>query len=153
MAYFLKKLLFSCQHSSPIDDDWKGEVHLVKVISVYDGDTLTVALIRNGKYIKQKVRMNGYDTPEIKPSLSKPNREKEIEMAKKARSDFISQHQEYMWLFCDGRDKYGRILGRLYRSTCMGGMENISINDWMIRNSHAYPYDGGTKKEWVEIQL
>jgi endonuclease YncB( thermonuclease family) len=120
MSYFLKKLLFSCHRSAPIEDDWKGEVHLVKVVSVYDGDTLTVSLIRNGKFIKQKVRMNGYDTPEIKPPLSKPEREKEIEKAKKAREDFISQHQEYMWLFCDGRDKYGRILGRLHRvSSCI----------------------------------
>lgn len=147
MSYIWNRLQFFCK-KEPIEDNWKGEVYLVKVLSVYDGDTLTLLLKRNGKWISQNVRMTGYDTPEIKPLKSKENREQEIEKAKKAREDFLSRHTEYMWLVCDGREKYGRILGRLYRTTFCGGMEKESINDWMIHNSFATPYTGGKKEEW-----
>lgn len=148
MSYLWSRLLFCFRRQEPTEDDWKGEKFLVKVFSVYDGDTLTLLLKRRGKWITQKVRMTGYDTPEMKPLKSKENREEEIEKAKKARQDFISRHTEYMWLVCDGREKYGRILGRLYRTTWWGKQEKESINDWMIKNSFATPYNGGKKEEW-----
>ncbi len=91
MNYIWSRLSFFCRRSEPVEDNWKGEVYLVKVLSVYDGDTLTVILKRGGKWISQKVRMTGYDTPEIKPLKSKENREQEIEKAKKARED-LSQY-------------------------------------------------------------
>jgi endonuclease YncB( thermonuclease family) len=129
-------------------DDWKGEEHLVQVESVYDGDTITVVLVRHGQHIRQKVRLVGYDTPEMKPSLTQENREQEKEMALKAREDLKTQLQSYMWMVCEGREKFGRILGKLYRVGCNGAREQSSVNEWMIANSHAYVYAGGTKKNW-----
>ena len=56
-----------------------------KVIKVYDGDTLWVAIDIHLKIYKFKVRMLGYDSPEMKPRLNLPKREEEIVAAKKAK--------------------------------------------------------------------
>jgi endonuclease YncB( thermonuclease family) len=147
LVYLWKRFMFCCR-PKPVVDDWKGERHLVKIASVYDGDTITVSLVRHGRHLVQKVRLTGYDTPEMKPLMSDPNRDKEKSMAYKAREDLLTQMQEYMWLVCDGREKFGRILGTLYRTSMCGSMEKTSVNEWMLKNSFAYAYEGGTKATW-----
>lgn len=155
LLYLWKKIRLMCA-PKPVEDNWSKEVHLAKVISVYDGDTITVSLIRNGCHVLQKVRLSGYDTPEMKPPLAQANRDNEIKMAKRAREDLISRIGAdrdtgaggYVWMVCDGREKYGRILGTIHRVTFWGGRETPSINEWMIKNSLATPYSGGTKKKW-----
>ena len=59
--------------------------YLVKVVDVYDGDTITVILINKCGYEKHKLRMYGYDSPEIKPLKNKKNRDTEIKNALKAK--------------------------------------------------------------------
>ena len=41
-----------------------------KVVDVYDGDTITVSIINNCTIQKHKLRMLGYDSPEMKPRLN-----------------------------------------------------------------------------------
>ena len=53
-----------------------------KVVSVYDGDTFTACFKYRGQIIKYRFRTFGYDSPEMKPLKSKPNREEE-----KAKAD------------------------------------------------------------------
>ena len=150
--------LFSKCHNPPLDkdlreDNWKNEWHLIQVIDVYDGDTCTVRVRRNGVWCRQKVRMMGYDTPEMKPPKNQPNREKEIELAKKAREVFIKQTRGPIWMYCHGREKYGRILATFHKKTTFG-KESWSVNDWMVSNGYGKPYDGGTKdREWSEISF
>jgi endonuclease YncB( thermonuclease family) len=47
---------------------------------------------------------------------------------------------------CGEFDKYGRLLVEIYENNG----ELFSINNWLIENNYAKPYDGGTKEEWFK---
>ena len=119
-----------------------------KILSIYDGDSITIGCKVWGRYFKLKVRMFGYDSPEMKPLLNKPHREKEIQKAKEAKLFLQNQcnNKKLLIEFLEF-DKYGRALGKLYivdRRFCQKRL--ISINKLMIDNNHGYEYYGGTKK-------
>lgn len=107
-----------------------------KVVKIYDGDTLHVAALINGKPYRFTIRMYGYDSPELK---TKDPEEKKA--AIKARDVLAAR--------IDGRivkvnihpikEKYGRVLADL-------SDENGQINSWMIEQGHGKPYFGGTKE-------
>ena len=125
----------------------KDRVFSVKVVKVYDGDTIWIALPLNGRICRMKVRLMGVDTPELKPPKSKKNREKEIKKAKAAR-DFLSEMimDKIITIECGGWDKYGRLLGTLFikkRKYCTN--YKININQLLIDKKHGVPYFGGTK--------
>jgi len=142
--------------------DLKGNTYYVKVVEVYDGDTCYIVMRFNKKFLKFKVRALGYDSPEMKPLKSDPNRDKIIKMAYKSRDFFISKltninnyqdlskkevnnllkkNTKIIKMKCHGFDKYGRLLGEFFE-------DNISINQEMINKSYGIPYDGGTKKSF-----
>ena len=52
-----------------------GKKITAKVVDIYDGDTITVVFRDGGRLIKHRVRLIGYDSPEMKPLLSHPNRQ------------------------------------------------------------------------------
>ena len=68
---------------------FEGKRFKAKPCNIYDGDTFSILFLYNGILMKYRCRCLGYDTPEMKPSLKNPNREKEKEMAKKAKERFI----------------------------------------------------------------
>lgn len=111
----------------------------VRVVDVYDGDTCKVLMNYRGKIDLWTVRMNGYDSPEIKPLKSHPNREKEKEAAKKSRQALMTHFTNHIFIKILGFDKYGRLLVDAYNGT-------IHINQWMIDNGYGYEYNGGKKK-------
>jgi micrococcal nuclease len=105
-----------------------------QVIKVYDGDSITIAAylpIENSPLFRFSVRLNGIDTPEIK---GKNDDEKAA--AKEALSNLIL-HKEII-LKNVGTEKYGRILADVY-------LDDLCINDWLIKEQYAVKYDGGTK--------
>ena len=131
-----------------------------RVVSLYDGDTLTVALnVFTGVY-KFSVRMNGIDTCEMK---SKNDKNKEL--AKNARSRLLSLITEkdisetstwndrrkinnilnkgmyFVWVECLDFDKYGRLLANIYPDE--NSTENFS--QVLIKDKLAYEYKGDTK--------
>tara|TARA_Y100000389_G_scaffold27418_1_gene23521 strand:- start:2938 stop:3390 length:453 start_codon:yes stop_codon:yes gene_type:complete len=111
-----------------------------KPVHIYDGDTIHVIIILNNKPCKWKVRMLGYDSPEMKPLKSKENREDEIKRAKEARDALKSLiFNKVVEIEFGEFDKYGRPLGTICAN-------KININEWMIKNNHGYPYNGGTKR-------
>ncbi len=114
---------------------------------VYDGDTFSLIFEFNNNIIKYKCRCIGYDTAEMKPKLNVPNREKEIELAHKAKARFIellSKHpSKLVKVDCLNFDKYGRILVNVSNM-----VDTKSINEIMIEEGHGKPYSGGTKEEW-----
>ena len=116
-----------------------------KVVGCYDGDTCTIVIKLNNKRIKYKVRMEGYDTPEMRPPLSQENRDSEIDAAKMAKSRFlelIGGTNSIIWIECGNFDKYGRLLIYAYPT---GKKTGPTINTIMVKEGHAYAYDGGTK--------
>ena len=120
----------------------KGKRMKCKPVHVYDGDTIHVIIMMNDKPCKWRVRMLGYDSPEMKPPLAQENREDEIRAAKEARdtlSDWILN--KIVDIDFGDFDKYGRPLGTLY-------INGINVNEWMVDNRYGVPYHGGTKNKY-----
>lgn len=162
---FLWNLFCKPFHPEPKDiksDNWEEEWHNATVISCYDGDTITVKLCRNGVWIIQKIRMMGYDSPEMKPSKNKVNRDEEIKHAKIAKEKLEEKIlNKRVILHCVGREKFGRILAYVHLPTLFSyekksvnqnkfGCTELhgSVNEWMMENGYGVSYEGGTKKEW-----
>ena len=60
-----------------------------KIVEMYDGDTCKIILIINNQLQKINCRLLGLDTPEMKPVLTKINREEEIINAHKCRNRLL----------------------------------------------------------------
>lgn len=117
----------------------KGMKMKGRVCHIYDGDTIHVIVVLNGKPVKFRVRMQGYDSPEMKPPLNQENRELEKEAAlraKKALSDFI--FDQIVDIEFGEFDKYGRPLAIIFH-------QNQNVNQYMIQKGYGYEYNGGTK--------
>ena len=129
----------------------KNKFKLCKVVDVYDGDTCKVVFSLKGEIYRWNVRLEGYDTPELRPSKSKENRDEEIASAKRARdylSKLVMNEAQLVYIKCGEFDKYGRLLGTLF----LNEKDTKSVNQIMIDNGHGYKYDGGTKKKFNEIK-
>ena len=114
-----------------------------KVIKVYDGDTITIASklpYDNSPVYRFSVRLLGIDSPEIK---SKTSTEKQLALTSRdALSNIIMD--KIIRLKNVSTEKYGRVLADVY-------LDDLHINQWMLDNHYAIPYDGGTKhrpQEW-----
>jgi len=116
--------------------------------NIYDGDTLSIIFMHDGKPIKYRCQTLGYDSPEMKPLLVNPKRKTEIMLAIKARDRFatlLTMHDTKMvFVRCHKFDKYGRLLVELWND-----VDGESINKIMIKEGHGKPYDGGKKPLWV----
>tara|TARA_B110000091_G_scaffold49715_1_gene54793 strand:+ start:10074 stop:10571 length:498 start_codon:yes stop_codon:yes gene_type:complete len=142
------------QYNEPLDKEmiiiqWKDtEAFLPKitqgvVIKVYDGDTITIASTlpksTDKTLYRFSVRLNGIDTPEMKGSS-----EKEKELAKKAQvalSELLLHKNVRLEHLSN--EKYGRLLADIY-------IDNIHVNQWMIKENYAVLYSGGKKEhKWV----
>ena len=109
----------------------------VDVISVYDGDTITVNvdLGFSMSLNKLKIRLTGVDTAEMK-STDEALKKKAV-----AARDFIREQilNKRVLLECYGQDKYGRWLGKIFAP------DGSCLNEELIKKGFAYAYDGGTK--------
>lgn len=123
---------------------WEGKQFKSKPCNIYDGDTLSMCWIDNGRIIKYRFRCLGYDSPEMRPLKSLPNRDEEIRKAKlaKERLTELVTKMPYVTIHCGKFDKYGRILANIYN-----GVDEKSVNDIMVEEGHGYEYFGGTKKQ------
>lgn len=113
-----------------------------KVMSVYDGDTITVAMDLGGGYVAVKCRMRGYDSPEMKPPKDAQGRDETKRRAVEARDflvDLLGGELSVHEFHSTGREKYGRLL-----VDCQIGGRWVS--ETMIERGHGYRYDGGTKR-------
>lgn len=124
-----------------VEFSFEGQFKEAKVLSVYDGDTITVAFPFGGKMFKWNCRLIGVDTPELRTRNLK-----EKEFGYKVR-DFLREKilGKIVKLSCKDFDKYGRLLVEVYDSDTTD-----SINNWLIDNGYAFAYDGGTKQKWFE---
>ena len=140
----LESQLNKCDNKTPLFS-LEGKIKLCKVVNVYDGDTCKVVFRLNDTIHRWNIRMTGYDTPEMRPSRSKPNRDEEIKAAKEARDylkSLVMKENQLVYIKCGEFDKYGRLLGELF----INKNDLISVNRMMIDAKHGYVYNGGTKK-------
>ena len=148
----------SLENSSPFG--MHGLQTVARVLDVYDGDTVTLAVPFLGKVFACACRIKGIDTPEMK---SRDPAEKARARAARARlllyccgetvgdsadwprervRSFLKDHCTFAWILCYEPDKYGRVLIDLYNDP---ERAQSSASEVMLREGHAYAYDGGTK--------
>ena len=123
---------------------------VVKINRVVDGDTIDVTIDLGFDLTKkERVRIAGVDTPEKRTrnkeekvlGIDATNWMKEKLNAAIKGDDELTIRTELV----GGMGKYGRLLGWLYI-----GEGDVSLNEEMIGEGYAWPYDGGTKKKDFE---
>ena len=95
---------------------WQG-----KVISVYDGDTITVSTVDNQKV---KIRLYGIDAPELKKQPYGAASRNYLQRL------ILNKYVEVTDL---GKDMYSRTLAKIY-------LKNEYINLKMVQNGYAWHY-------------
>lgn len=118
----------------------RGMKKYVKVIDVYDGDTMTVSFIFRGKIYQTKVRLYGVDTPELRPRLNVQDRKKEIAKANIAK-DFVRekcQNRIVLAEFIDKKEKFGRHLANIF-------VDDDNLSQLLIQKGLGKEYYGGKK--------
>lgn len=113
-----------------------------KVIKVYDGDTITIGTIINNRNYQFQIRLNRLDTPELK---TKNGIEKKAAIY--VRDKLIEKIlYQIVNIKIIKYDKYGRLLSEIY-------FNNENINDWLLNNKYAVPYNGDTKSinDWSHL--
>ncbi|MNZ13301.1 hypothetical protein D3C78_301970 [compost metagenome] len=119
------------------------------VVSVYDGDTLTVKIDMLPDVFGRdiSVRIRAIDTPEIRSECgTKDQRAKETMMAKQVRDYLVGKiaQSKRVTLSDLDRDKYFRLLATV-------SLDGVSVADDLIAQGMAVPYDGGTKVGWCQL--
>ena len=113
-----------------------------KVVKVYDGDTITIASKlpnSNLPFYRFSVRLRNIDSPEIK-GITEEEKTLAIE-ARDALHNLI--FGKIIVLKNLGTEKYGRVLADIY-------LEELHINNWMLENNYAVPYNGKKKVRPIE---
>ena len=123
---------------------------VVEINRVVDGDTIDVTIdLGFDLFKKERVRVAGVDTPEKRTrdleekelGIDATNWLKEKLEGALAGDDDLIIRTELVGGVC----KYGRLLGWLYIGT-----DELSLNERMITEGFAWPYDGGTKQKNFE---
>jgi len=152
-----------------------GQTIIGRVVETYDADTCKIVLPVMGSFFKFICRLNGIDTPEMKPRKDKPNRDNEIIWAKKARAELLrlicqspqstvfdnlyikkeeiinelQNNKNLVTVKCLEFDKYGRLLVELFpvavESSSSSSSSSKSFNQILIDKNLAISYDGGKK--------
>jgi len=123
---------------------------VTKINRVIDGDTIDVTLDLGFSLTKkERVRIAGVDTPE-KRTRNLEEKELGIDATnwlKDKIKDTLTGDDELTIRteLVGGVGKYGRLLGWLYV-----GDDDYSLNEQMITEGYAWPYDGGTKQKNFE---
>lgn len=126
--------------------DLRSQTIPARVLSVYDGDTITIGFKFRGRYWKSSLRIYGIDTPELKP-IRRGRTEESILEEKKAAGkarDYLSGRilgKLITVKFNKSNDKYGRLLGEVFL-----GKENLA--ETMKGLGYGYEYGGGGKREF-----
>ena len=126
---------------------------MTEIKRVLDGDTIDVIIDLGFDLAKtERVRIAGVDTPEKRTRNLEEKAlgidatewlKDKLESAIDGDDDLVIRTE-----LVGGVGKYGRLLGWLYI-----GDATVSINEEMIGEGYAWPYDGGTKqKDFEELR-
>ena len=115
-------------------------IYISKVVSIYDADTFRIQINEWPNIVGDSipVRLLGVDAPEMRGKC-------QIEKirARAARQFTVSNlgKAKQIELRNVRRGKYFRLLAEVY-------VDGYSLAELLIRQGHARPYDGGTRKGW-----
>jgi len=142
---------------APPKRTFKGVKKYVSLYNVYDGDTIEI-ITKLDMFEKNKcymLRLKGFDSLELKPKKTLENRKVFIEYAEKIRDILINLLTPILYVEFEGEDKYGRLLGTVYNTKvynfCIYRYKSpyLNINEWILNNKLALPYNGATKTEYT----
>jgi len=116
------------------------DVTRCRVVSVYDGDTITVAARegRRGMPRLFKVRLAGIDAPEIRGG-SGAEKQAAIEARDFLRGNLLNK---CVTLSDVKLEKYGRLLATVSH-------KGNDVSQMLLNRGYAVPYDGGTKPQFA----
>ncbi len=113
---------------SHLKNDAPSELgYVVKVLSNYDGDTITVH-IPNHKPWKERVRLIGIDTPERDQGKWGSKTRLFTKYATRGRRVYLERDVQ-------ARDKYKRLLAYVWIETERGSL--VMLNEWLLREGLA----------------
>jgi endonuclease YncB( thermonuclease family) len=128
-----------------------------RICHIYDGDTVHIVFLYEGKPIRIVARLFGIDTPELTDKVNHiaalKARNRLIQLltdisidindsrSSKTRdfNNLISGNNKIVDVEFKGKDKYGREL-------CMFYDQGININNKLLEEGYCYSYFGGTRK-------
>ena len=128
---------------------------ICRVIDVYDGDTITVAVDSGHVPLIYKLRLIDIDAPERKPRLNKPSRDLE-KLAANLVTEWLKQFilGRIVMIHFKGEDKYGRRLGYVHSyDDSMTFLSVKSINQELLDKRYAKKYSGATKESFNDYEL
>jgi endonuclease YncB( thermonuclease family) len=89
-------------------EDFVPNFATARLVSVYDGDTITVATWEGTRWCKFKVRIYGIDCPEMR--TKNPAEQKKAEEAKRLVETALTRASSTLHFAFRGMDKYGRYM-------------------------------------------
>lgn len=136
-------VLFLLLLSTPLHADnriYEKQVIIDKVTSIYDADTFRADIKGWPDIVGKRVpiRVLGVDAPEIR---GKCEIEKKKARAAKQYTVAKLRAAKRVELRNIQRGKYFRLLADVY-------VDNQNLAKLLIKDGHARPYDGGTRKGW-----
>ena len=138
---FAMLVLFTTIVHAKTDEVLKGPVW-AQVIDIYDGDTIVVeANVWPGHRVQTAVRLNGYDTPELKARC-----DKESEMAKRAKV-FVQDNLKDKQVMLENIH-FGKYAGRVVADIKLP--DGQSLGDMLYGQKLAAVYSGGKRKDWCK---
>lgn len=116
-----------------------------KVKRIVDGDTLDAYIdLGFDVWVVKRIRLMGIDTPE---SRTRDKVEKRYGKGAKHRLvAMLEQSDNKFTVKSHGTGKFGRVLGELF-------IDDLNINEQLIKEGHATKYFGGSKAEVKEALL
>lgn len=106
------------------------------VVDVYDGDTLTLAVVSRG-IVRRRCRVADIDAPEMR-GVSTADKAAAVRARDYLRDELCPRG--VFRVRCTGHDKYGRLL------VAFAARGGGSVAQRMVAAGHAYEYHGGTKR-------
>lgn len=128
----LKEIFKMYDIDNTCDFSFNGKQVVCRLVDIYDGDTVTVIMLINGKYWQYRIRTDGINTPEIR-TLDLDEKEKGFkarqrviellcgedtsltpESSKKEIQAYLKENIVLVWLKCYDFCNFGRILADVY---------------------------------------
>tara|TARA_R100000353_G_C6487414_1_gene190808 strand:+ start:692 stop:1036 length:345 start_codon:yes stop_codon:yes gene_type:complete len=109
----------------------------IELLRVVDGDTIDVRIdLGFNVWHKCRIRLVGINAPE---SRTRDKEEKKRGLAAKSwLIDKLESAEDELEMKSYGVGKYGRVLGEIY-------INEVNINELMVKEGHAVKYDGGKR--------
>lgn len=132
---------------------FNGHECLVKIVDIYDGDTISIIFQFNQQYYKYRCRLCRINCEELHSSTSQKTEmanQSRIELARKILGEqvdleckrnhlreLLNNHTGLNYCKFYEFDKYGRLLIELYESE---NTDSPNLNDFLITQGLASPY-------------